>query len=166
MSMRYFGRQVRISGIRNAGYRCINSLHLEKGYCYWGNELTPEYTPFDAGLGFCVALNKDDFIGRDALIKVKERGPKWRLCSFTIDTEDPVMVRGSEPISHDGKIFGITTSGGYGYSVGKTIVYSYIPIAAANHTKGYEIEVYMQRFPVTRHDNRSLYDSERRRIFM
>ena len=153
-------------GIRNAGYRCINSLHFEKGYCYWGAELTPEYTPYDAGLEFCVALNKDDFIGKEALFKAKEKGPKWKLCSFTIDADSPVIVSGSEPISHNGEVVGITTSGGYGYSVGKTIVYSYIPVAHANHTNGYEIEVYMEKIPVTRHDNRSLYDPERRKIFM
>ncbi|UCD31979.1 MAG: FAD-dependent oxidoreductase [Desulfobacterales bacterium] len=153
-------------GVRNAGYRCVNSLHFEKGYCYWGAELTPEYTPYDAGLGFGVALNKADFLGRDALIKVKEKGPKWKLCSFTIDADDPVMVRGSEPIIHNGKVIGITTSGGFGYTIGKTIVYSYIPIAYANHTSGYEIEVYMEKFPITRHDNRSLYDPERKKILV
>jgi hypothetical protein len=61
-------------GIRNAGYRAINSLHFEKGYCYWGAELTPEYTPYDAGLGFCVDLCKGDFLGRRALSKAKEKG--------------------------------------------------------------------------------------------
>jgi 4-methylaminobutanoate oxidase (formaldehyde-forming) len=153
-------------GVRNAGYRCINSLHFEKGYCYWGAELTPEYTPYDAGLSFCVALNKDDFIGKEALINAKKIGPKWKLCSFTIDANGPVMISGSEPISHNGKVIGITTSGGYGYTVGKTIVYSYLPTEEANHSKGYEIEVYMKKFPVTRHDNRSLYDPERKNMLM
>ncbi|MEJ2283714.1 MAG: FAD-dependent oxidoreductase [Desulfobacterales bacterium] len=53
-------------GVKNAGYRTIASMHLEKGYADWGSELTPEYTPYDAGLGFCVALDKDEFIGNTA----------------------------------------------------------------------------------------------------
>ena len=153
-------------GIANAGYRAINSLHFEKGYCYWGTELTPEYTPFDAGLDFCVALDKGDFLGREALAKIKEQGPKWKLCTFTIDADRPVMLRGSEPIIHRGRVVGITTSGGYGYTVGKTIAYSYIPVEDANYDQGYEIEVYMEMYPVTRHDNRTLYDPERKKILM
>lgn len=153
-------------GIVNAGYRAVNSLHFEKGYGLWGTELTPEYTPFDAGLGFCVDLNKDDFLGREALIKIKEKGPKWKLCTFTIDTDHPIMIRGSEPVMHNGKVIGITTSGGYGYTVGKTIVYSYIPSEDATYTQGYEIEVYMEVFPITRHEKRALYDPERKRILM
>lgn len=152
--------------IVNAGYRAINSLHFEKGYGLWGAELTPEYTPFDAGLGFCVDLNKDDFLGREALVKIKEKGPIWKLCTFTIDTDQPVMIRGSEPIMHNGKVVGITTSGGYGYTVGKTIVYSYIPLEDAKHTQGYEIEVTMEVYSITRHENRALYDPERKKILM
>lgn len=153
-------------GIANAGYRAINSLHFEKGYCYWGTELTPEYTPFDAGLDFCVALDKGDFIGREALAKTKKQGPKWKLCTFTIDADRPVMLRGSEPIIHRGRVVGITTSGGYGYTVGKTIAYSYIPVEDANYDQGYEIEVYMEMYSLTRHDNRALYDPERKKILM
>ena len=153
-------------GIANAGYRAINSLHFEKGYCYWGTELTPEYTPFDAGLDFCVALDKGDFLGRKALSKIKEQGPKWKLCTFTIDAGRPVMLRGSEPIIHRGRVVGITTNGGYGYTVGKTIAYSYIPVEDANYDQGYEIKVYMEMYPVTRHDNRTLYDPERKKILM
>jgi 4-methylaminobutanoate oxidase (formaldehyde-forming) len=80
-------------GIKNAGYRTIASLHLEKGYADWGSELTPEYTPYDAGLGFCVALAKDEFIGKEALARIKSAGSHWKLCSFTIDTVKPLMLQ-------------------------------------------------------------------------
>ncbi|MGD9279833.1 MAG: FAD-dependent oxidoreductase [Desulfobacterales bacterium] len=151
-------------GVANAGYRAINSLHFEKGYCLWGAELTPEYTPYDAGLGFCVALNKGDFLGRDALAKVKEQGPKWKLCTFTLDVQEPVMLRGSEPIVHNGKVIGVTTSCGYGYTVGKTIACGYIPVAEAGYTDGYEIEAYTEIFPAKREPNRALYDPQREKI--
>ena len=99
-----------------------------------GTELTPYYTPFDAGLDSCVVLDKGDFIGREALAKIKKEGSKWKLCTFTIDADRPVMLRGSEPIMHKGRVIGITTSGGYGYTVGKTIAYSYIPVEDASYT--------------------------------
>jgi 4-methylaminobutanoate oxidase (formaldehyde-forming) len=151
-------------GIKNAGYRVINSLHFEKGYANWASDLTPEYNPYDAGLGFCVALNKGEFIGREALVKIKEKGPKWRLCSFTIEADEPVMLRGSEPIAYKGKVIGTTTGGGYGYTVGKTIAYGYVPVADAKHDDGYEIEVYKEVYPAKREANRALYDPERKKI--
>ncbi len=151
-------------GVSNAGYRAIHSLHLEKGYCGWGAELTPEYTPYDAGLGFCVALHKGEFLGREALIKIKKEGPRWKLCTFTIDTDQPVMLRGSEPILHKGKVIGVTTSAGYGYSVAKTIAYGYVPPDEAGHSDGYEIECYKEIYPATREPERALYDPERKKI--
>jgi 4-methylaminobutanoate oxidase (formaldehyde-forming) len=63
------------------------------------------YTPFDVGLGFCVALDKDNFIGKEALTKVKAEDPQYKLCSFTIDTGEPLMLQGSAPIIQAGKGF-------------------------------------------------------------
>jgi 4-methylaminobutanoate oxidase (formaldehyde-forming) len=111
-----------------------------------------------------VALNKGDFIGREALVKIKEEGPKWRLCSFTIDADEPVMLRGSEPIAYKGKVIGTTTGGGYGYTVAKTIAYGYVPVADAKHDDDYEIEVYKEVYAAKREDNRALYDPERKNI--
>ena len=153
-------------GIKNAGYRAISSMHLEKGYADWGSELTPEYTPFDAGLGFCVALDKDDFIGKDALAKVKTGGPKCKLCSFTIDTGKPLMLQGSAPIIRKGKVLGVTSSSGYGHTIGKNICYGYVAMADASHEDGYEIEIYKQVYPVRREPSRVLYDPERKKILM
>jgi 4-methylaminobutanoate oxidase (formaldehyde-forming) len=151
-------------GVTNAGYRAINSLHFEKGYALWGAELTPEYTPYDAGLGFCVALNKGDFLGQEALAKVNEQGSKWKLCSFTLDSQEPVMLRGSEPIIYDGKVIGVTTSCGYGYTVGKTIAFGYVAAEDAAYQEGYEIEAYKEVYKVRREPNRALYDPEREKI--
>jgi 4-methylaminobutanoate oxidase (formaldehyde-forming) len=152
-------------GVCNAGYRAIHSLHLEKGYCQWGAELTPEYTPYDAGLGFCVALNKGDFLGRESLVQVQNKGPRWKLCTFTIDADQPVMLRGSEPILYKGKVIGVTTSAGYGYSVVKTIAYGYVPPEEADHSEGYEIECYKEIYPATREPERALYDPKHKKIY-
>ena len=60
-------------GIANAGYRAVNSLRLEKHYLAWGSDITPDYNPYEAGLGFCVAPDKGDFLARAALAAVKAR---------------------------------------------------------------------------------------------
>jgi 4-methylaminobutanoate oxidase (formaldehyde-forming) len=153
-------------GIKNAGYRTISSMHLEKGYSDWGSELTPEYTPFDAGLGFCVAFYKDDFIGREALTKVKDQGPRWKLCSFTLDTGGPLMLQGSAPVLQGGKVLGVTTSSGFGHTVMKNICYAYIPTDQADPDNDFEIESYKEVYPATLEPNRALYDPERKKILM
>ncbi|MDM8543482.1 FAD-dependent oxidoreductase [Desulfococcaceae bacterium HSG9] len=151
-------------GVKNAGYRTIASTHLEKGYADWGSELTPEYTPFDVGLGFCVALEKDDFIGKEALAKIKAQGALWKLCSFTIDAEKPLMLQGSAPIILNGEVIGVTTSAGYGHTIGKNICYGYIPVESSDIRDGFEIESYNERYPATIQPNRVLYDPKRKKI--
>ena len=153
-------------GIKNAGYRTISSMHLEKGYADWGSELTPEYTPFDAGLGFCVALDKDDFLGKDALAKVKAAGAAWKLCSFTIDTGQPLMLQGSAPIIQGEKVVGVTTSSGYGHTVKKNICYGFIPAELADSNNEFTIESYKEVYSATLESSRVLYDPEREKILM
>jgi len=139
---------------------------LEKGYADWGSELTPEYSPYDAGLGFCVALEKDDFIGKEALTKVKTEGPGWKLCSFTLDSQEPLMLHGSAPIIHRGKVLGVTTSSGYGHTVKKNICYGYIPVEDAGSGDGFEIEVYKKLYTARMEPSRVLYDPERKKILV
>jgi 4-methylaminobutanoate oxidase (formaldehyde-forming) len=118
------------SGLRAGGYRAIDSLRLEKGYRYWSAEVTPEHTPLEAGLGFCVRLDKGDFIGREALVRQKAEGLTSKLACLTL--ADPTVVAlGGEPILDDGRTIGRVTSGGYGYTVGASIAYGYVPVASA-----------------------------------
>jgi len=122
-----------------AGYKAIDTLRLEKGYRYWSSEISPDYTPYEAGLGFAVRLDKSNFIGREALLKQKEAGIKQKLCCMTLSDSRTVAL-GKEPIrTKDGKIIGWVASGGYGYSVGKSIIYAYLPIEYAK--TGVELEV-------------------------
>ncbi|MBW2682869.1 MAG: aminomethyltransferase family protein, partial [Deltaproteobacteria bacterium] len=153
-------------GIKNAGYRTIASTRLEKGYADWSSELTPEYTPFDAGLAFCVDLGKKDFIGKEALVKIKVEGAKFRLCSFVIDAGRPLMIQGSAPIIHEGKVVAVTTSAGYGHTIGKNICYGYLPIEKASLKDGFEIESYKERYPAKIEPSRVLYDPERKKILV
>ena len=104
-------------GLVAGGYRAIDSLRLEKGYRVWGADVTPDETPWEGGLGFCVKLEKGDFIGREALLAARERGSERRLCCLVLDDREAVAV-GNEPVPVDGVVVGRVTSGGYGYTVG------------------------------------------------
>jgi len=113
-------------GMVAAGYKAIDSLRLEKGYRYWSGEISPDYSPYEAGLGFAVKLDKNDFIGREALVKQKEAGTKQKLCCLAI-SDDRSIALGKEPIRAGDKIISWVTSGGYGYSVGMSMAYAYLP---------------------------------------
>jgi len=123
------------------GYKAIETLRLEKGYRYWSGEISPDYTPYEAGLGFAVKLNKENFIGKDALVKQKADGLKQKLCAITLD-DDRTIALGKEPIRTDGKIVGWVAAGGFGYSVGKSIAYAYLPMEYAKVGTRLEIECF------------------------
>jgi 4-methylaminobutanoate oxidase (formaldehyde-forming) len=112
-------------GLVPGGYRAIESLRLEKGYRVWGSDVTTTDSPFEAGLGFAVKMNKGAFIGRDALEHAGE--PTRRLACLVLD-EPRSVVLGSEPVRFEGRALGRVTSGGYGYSVASSIAYAYLPI--------------------------------------
>jgi 4-methylaminobutanoate oxidase (formaldehyde-forming) len=123
-------------GLLPGGYRAIDSLRLEKGYRVWGADVTPEETPFEAGLGFAVKLDKGDFVGRDALVAAGTE-PATRLRCLTL--ADPRAVAlGSEPVRVGDELVGRVTSGGYGYTVERSIAYAYLPAA---HDVGTAVEV-------------------------
>jgi 4-methylaminobutanoate oxidase (formaldehyde-forming) len=117
------------AGLRPVGYRALESLRLEKGYRAWGSDITPNDTPFEAGLGWAVKLKTGiPFMGRDALIASRDRPLTKRLATFTTDREDIVLL-GRETILRDGRFAGYLTSGGYGYTVGKPVGLGYVRAA-------------------------------------
>jgi sarcosine dehydrogenase len=146
--------------IVDAGYKAIESLRLEKRYLYWGADIGPDQDPYEAGLGFAVALGKTDFIGRDALARIKGEGPRRRMCVFLLDGD--LALHGSEAILHDDRVVGVTTSAGYGHTIGKWIAYGYVPAELAK-AQGFEIEAFTRRLPAHRIDG-APYDPERRKI--
>jgi 4-methylaminobutanoate oxidase (formaldehyde-forming) len=109
------------------GYRAIDSLRVEKGYRVWGADITPSDTPFEAGLGFAVKLGKGSFVGRDALRAANEGGPTRRLRTIVLDDAEAVCL-GGEPVRFDGEIVGRVTSGGYGFRVGASIAFAFLPV--------------------------------------
>ena len=104
------------AGIANVGYRAIESLRMEKGYVYWSGDISPDYTPIEAGLGFRVHLmSKGDFLGRQVLEDQKANGPSRRLCTFVTDENLPLT--GGEAILRGDQVVSLATSVGYGWSV-------------------------------------------------
>jgi 4-methylaminobutanoate oxidase (formaldehyde-forming) len=122
-----------------AGYRAIDSLRLEKGYRVWGSDITSLDTPFEAGLGFAVAMGKGDFIGREALEAA--RSPERSLACLVLD-EDRSVVLGEEPVRIDGSLTGRVTSGGYGYTLRRSIAYAYVPSEDAVSGRRVEINLF------------------------
>ncbi|MDD5466437.1 MAG: FAD-dependent oxidoreductase [Anaerolineales bacterium] len=134
----------RPEGLVPAGYRAIDSMRLEKGYRYWSSETSPDYTPYEADLGWAVQLDKGDFLGKEALLKQKKEGLKQKLCCLVLD--DPrLVVLGKEPIWDDTKNIGWVAAGGYGYSVARSIAYAYLPVAYAKPGTRLEVELFMER---------------------
>ncbi|TCT12053.1 4-methylaminobutanoate oxidase (formaldehyde-forming) [Tepidamorphus gemmatus] len=136
-------------GLRPAGYRAIESLRLEKGYRAWGSDIGPDHTPLEAGLGWAVKLKSNQpFLGREALDR-QRRGPlKKLLAGFAVDPK--VVLLGRETIYRNGERVGWLTSGGYGYTVGRSIGYGYVRNGAGVdrayvEAGSYELEVATER---------------------
>ena len=145
-------------GIIDVGYRTIDTMRMEKGYLYWSTDITPDTTPWEAGLGWRVDLSetKGDFLGRTALVAQREAGVTRRLCTFTL--ESMAYPVSGEAIIRDGEVVGFTTSANFGHTVGKPIAYGYLPMALADGARDdFVIEVYGEPIPAVRHRS-ALYD--------
>jgi len=134
-------------GIIAAGLGAFETLRLEKGFLLWGSDIHTEYDPYEAGLGFAVKPNKGDFIGKEALLQRKEYASR-KLCFLTLD--DPsAVVMGKEPVIADGKVLGYAASAGYGYSLGRCVVYAYLPLGYAQPGTQVSVEYFDQPLAAT-----------------
>src|SRR5919106_6727457 len=125
------------TGARPCGYRAIESLRLEKGYRVWGADIGPETTPDEAGLGFAVRAvdgSAGDFVGRAALAAARAQGPARTLRCLVLEAPRAVAW-GGEPIRLGGDVVGQVTSGGYGYTVARSIAYAYLPAGTPQGTE-------------------------------
>ena len=114
------------AALKPVGYRALESLRLEKGYRAWASDITPNDTPFEAGLGWAVKMKGNTpFLGRAALEAATGQPLKRRLMGFTVSDPAAVLV-GRETILRDGVAVGYLTSGGYGYTVGRNIGFGYV----------------------------------------
>lgn len=101
--------------------------------------------PYTAGLGFCVKLNKGEFIGREALQKIKSKGIQEKLCTLTLEGEDFLAIYGGEAIYLDDKVISRVRSGGFGFTVNKNIAYAYLPTDLAKVGTRLEIDIFDTR---------------------
>jgi 4-methylaminobutanoate oxidase (formaldehyde-forming) len=147
-------------GLSDIGYKAIDSLRLEKRYLAWGVDITPDYNPLEAGLGFLIDWSKPDFLGAEALARIKDDGASQKLVCLALD--DPLAVFGGEAILADGVAVGQTTSGNFGYSVGKSLVLGYLPRDLAARS-AFDVEAFGRRSGAVRID-RAAYDPDRRKI--
>ncbi len=135
-------------GVVAAGGGAFDSLRLEKGYRLWSNDIHTEYNPYEAGTGFAVRMRKGDFIGRDALREILSRGLTRKLCCMTLD--DPAAVAmGKEPILDGDRVLGYVTSANYGHSIGRGVVYGYLPVSYAEVGTGVDVLYFGERLQAT-----------------
>jgi glycine cleavage system aminomethyltransferase T len=133
-----------------SGAGAFESLRLEKGYRSLGSDIHTNTNPYEAGLGFTVKLRKENnFIGKEALMKLKESPLKKKLCCMVMDDREG-MALGKEPIydSH-GKSVGYVTSTNYGYFVDKHILYGYLPNNYSEEGTKLELDYFGKRYTIT-----------------
>ena len=149
-------------GVIAAGGGAFDSLRLEKGYRLWGSDIHTEYNPYEAGTGFAVRMRKGDFIGRETLRKLPARDPARRLCCMTLN--DPTaVVMGKEPILDGDRALGYVTSANYGHSIGRAIVYGYLPTSHAEVGTSVDVLYFGERLQAAV-AKEPLYDPDGRKI--
>jgi glycine cleavage system aminomethyltransferase T/glycine/D-amino acid oxidase-like deaminating enzyme len=114
-------------GIRPGGYRVLESLRIEKGYRYFGSDLTAADTPYEGGVGFCVADDKEGFVGAAALARARAEGPRHRVRTLLVGGAEYLPLYGGEAVRVDGEIAGRVRSCAYAHTVGRTVALASVP---------------------------------------
>jgi dimethylglycine dehydrogenase len=135
-------------GIVDFGSYAVNSLRLEKAYAGWGVELTNEITMIEAGMERFVKFDKGDFVGRQALLQRKQERIHTRLVYVEVAAGD-ADVRGGEPLFAGEKAIGVTTSGGYGHTVKKSLAFAFADPGFASPGSTFEVEILGKRHQAT-----------------
>ena len=139
-------------GLTDLGSYAFNGMRMEKAYRASG-ELTTDVGPFDVGLDRFVVTQDRAFIGKEALLA---RDPGWMLFYAELHSDD-IDIHGGEPVLLDGKPVGLTTSGGFGYTIGKSL--GWLFVRKGTPRDGLTVQILNRQIPVTVHDD-ALYDPE------
>jgi dimethylglycine dehydrogenase len=150
-------------GLRPFGIRAMDALRLEKSYRLVSRELSIEYAALESGLQRFVKFDKPDFIGKAGLSRWQEEGFRWQFVTAEMRGADGVDARGSEPIYRAGELVGRSTSGGYGWRVGKSLVLGMVALECAAVGTEMEIEVLGQRYALVVIDE-SPFDPDNARL--
>jgi dimethylglycine dehydrogenase len=133
-------------GLVDFGLRAMDALRLEKAYRAWGADINTEVTPLEAGLERFVAFDKGDFVGRDALLRQRREGVRKRLATLGVDAGD-ADCWGNEAVWADDRVVGITTSGGYGYWLDRSLAVAYVDAEVAVAGTRLAVEILGERRP-------------------
>ncbi len=118
-------------GISHCGMHAMDTMRMESGYLHWGHDISPEENQYEASLGFAVSFKKNiNFIGKEALIKIKENKIKKKLIMLTLVNSKPgePLLLHDEPIYFDDKIAGRTTSGNFSFCFNKNLAFGYVDV--------------------------------------
>ena len=148
-------------GVRPMGAGALNSMRLEKGFRLWGTDIDTDSNPFEAGLPFAVDMDTE-FIGRDALESARADGIDDEITPVTLDDSTDIML-GGRPVRKDGETIGYVQDGEYGYSVGESIAYTYVPSEHAEAGTAVEVLCEGETYDATVREE-PLFDPGRERI--
>ncbi len=107
----------------------MDIMRMESGFVHWGHDISPEENQYEAGLKFAISYKKNvNFIGKEALIKIKDKKPKKQLMMFVLQDNKPgePLLLHEEPIYFENKIIGRTTSGNYSFCYNKNLFFGYV----------------------------------------
>ena len=127
----------------------MDIMRMESGFLHWGHDISPEENQYEAGLNFAISYKKNiDFIGKQSLIKIKEKKQIKQFVMLTLKDSkpgEPLMLH-DEPIYLEGKIIGRTTSGNYSFNFNKNLAFGYIKIDGdINSIKNKLIEIEIEK---------------------
>ncbi|MEM9318375.1 MAG: FAD-dependent oxidoreductase [Pseudomonadota bacterium] len=127
-------------GLRLFGSRAVESMRLEKGYLHWKSDILTEFDPYETGLDRFVKLDKGDFVGRTALERRHNEGPKKRLVTLSIDASDR-PAHGGASVMAGADIVGTVTSGGFGYRTGLNLALAFVDPERADPGTGLALDL-------------------------
>jgi len=151
-------------GLKPFGMFALDSLRLEKSYRAWKGDLSTDYTVLQGGLERFVRWDKPDFRGKAALQGEKQRGVGKRFVTLTLDDPGVCDAPYMSTLWHDGAIVGETTSGAWGYRVGKSIALGMLRADLAEAGTKVEVEIFGERYRATVEPDQPLWDPENARL--
>jgi len=147
--------------VRPMGGGALSSMRLEKGYRLWGTDIDTDANPYEAGLPFAVDMDTE-FVGKAAIRSAKEEGIDNRITPLTLDDSTDIMLSG-RPVLKDGEAIGYVQAGDYGYSIGESIAYTYVPSEYAEAGTDVQVQCEGESYEATVRDE-PLFDRGREKI--
>ena len=150
-------------GVKPFGMYALDSLRLEKGYRAWKGDLSTDYTVLQGGMDRFINWDKDDFIGKAAILAEKNKGVSKRFVTLVVDAKDcdaPYM----STLWHNGKVVGETTSGGWGHRIDKSIALGMLQADLTAPGTELEVEIFGERRPAVVQEDQPLWDPANERV--